>query len=132
MVCGFPHKFHPKLISNFLDELERVFDNYQNDWQFVDETSNRKETPIWDWVTIDAYADVHQELRLVVDNFMRIELELLRFALAVDTKSIYIRSKPKKPKKEKKKRKRKSSVDVTEGRSLDECFEELKSLNVKL
>lgn len=81
-------------------------------------------------MTIDVYADVHQELRLIVDNFMRIELELLRVALAVDNKSKYIKAKPKKPKKEKKRRKRKPSLDVTEGRNLEDCFEELKSLNV--
>lgn len=96
---------------------------------FIDETSNRTEAPIWDWVTIDAYADVHKELRLIVDDFMRIELELLRVALAVERKTKYVPPKHKKPKKEKKK-KRKPSVDVTEGRSLEECYDELKSLNV--
>lgn len=59
---------------------------------------------------------------------MRIELELLRVALAVDNKERYVPLKPKKPKKEKKKRK--EPVDVTEGRSLEECYEELKALNV--
>lgn len=80
-------------------------------------------------MTIDAFADIHQELRRTVDEFMRIELELLRVALAVDNKSRYVPLKPKKPKKEKKS-KRDPSPDVTEGRSLDECYEELKSLNV--
>jgi hypothetical protein len=94
--------------------------------------ANRKEAPIWNWVTIDAYADVHKELRLIVDDFMRIELELLRVALAADKKTKYVPSKPKKPKKPKKgkKRKQKPAVDVTEGRSLEECYEELKALNV--
>lgn len=96
---------------------------------FIDETSNRTEAPVWDWVTIDAYADVHKELRLIVDDFMRIELELLRVALAVERKTKYVPPKHKKPKKEKKKN-RKPSVDVTEGRSLEECYDELKSLNV--
>lgn len=95
---------------------------------FIDEISNRTEAPVWDWVTIDAYADVHKELRLIVDDFMRIELELLRVALAVERKAKYAPPKHKKPKKEKKKRK--PSVDVTEGRSLEECYDELKSLNV--
>lgn len=111
-----------------LDDLDKTFADFQLDWRFIDESSNRTEAPIWDWVTIDAYADVHRELRLIVDDFMRIELELLRVALAVETKTRYVPPKHKKPKKEKKKRK--PSADVTEGRSLDECYEELKSRNV--
>lgn len=81
-------------------------------------------------MTIDAYADVHKELRLIVDNLMRIELELLRVSLAVDNKTTYVKPKPKKPKKDRKKKRIKEDVDVTEGRSLDECYEELKLLNV--
>lgn len=86
--------------------------------------------PIWEWVTVDAYADVQKELRQIVDGFMRIELELLRVALAKDNREPYVRLKPKQPKKEKKKKK--MPEDVTEGRSFDECYEELKSLNVNL
>lgn len=100
-----------------------------NDWQFIDEVENRTESPIWDWVTVDAFADVHKELRIIVDDFMRIELELLRVALAVDNKTRYNPPKHKKPKKEKKK-KRQESLDVTEERSLEECYEELKALKV--
>lgn len=92
---------------------------------------NHKEAPIWDWVTIDAFCDVHKELRLIVDNFMRVELELLRVALAIETKTRYVPPKPKKPKKEKKKKKKRTSVeDVTEGKSIQECYKELKELNV--
>lgn len=64
---------------------------------------------------------------------MRIELELLRVALARDTKSKNVAPKAKKPKKEKKKKTKKMkkpAVDVTEGRNLEECYEELKSMNV--
>lgn len=114
-------------IKLFADELESFFNYYKKEWQFFDEMENRTEAPIWEWVTIDAYADVHKELRIIVDDFMRIELELLRFALTVDNKTRYNLPKRKKPKK---KKKRKESVDVTEGRSLDECYQELKKLNV--
>lgn len=115
----------------FSAELDETFATFKNDWKFIDKLKNRVEAPIWEWVTIDAFADVQKELRLIVDDFMRVELELLRVALARDTKQRYIPLKHKKPKKEKKK-KRHESVDVTEGRSLEECFEELKSLNVRL
>lgn len=67
---------------------------------------------------------------------MRIELEVLRFALSIDMKKPYQPSKQKKPKKEKKKKgkkkQRKSLEDVMEGRSVDECYEELVKLNVGL
>lgn len=92
---------------------------------------NRTETPIWDWVTIEAYADVQKELRLIVDDFMRIELELLRVALAKDNEEPYVYPKRKQAK-EKRDRKKKKSVDLIEGRTLDECYAELKSLNVRL
>lgn len=113
------------------DALNEVFENYKHDWKLIEELGNRAEAPIWEWVTIDAYADVHKELRQIVDAFMRIELELLRVALASDKKERYFPAKPKKPKKEKKKKKREPK-DVTEGRSLDDCYEELKSLNVNI
>jgi hypothetical protein len=113
------------------DELEETFEICENDWKFIDDLSNRTEAPIWEWVTVDAHADVQQELRHIVDGFMRIELELLRVALAADKKEKYVPLKRKKPKKAKKKKKREPK-DVTEGRSLDECYEELKALNVNL
>jgi len=82
-----------------------------------------------DFITTDAYCDVHKELRLIVDNFMRIELELLRIALAVDTKTKYVPPKPKKEKK-KKKKKEKEVVDVFEDKSAEEHYQELRKLNV--
>lgn len=117
-----------QIYANLPVELEKSFSDYEHDWQFLDEMENRTEKPIWDWVTLDAYADVHKELHLVVDDFMRIELEILRVALAVDQKTRYVPPKHKRPKKEKKKRKS-SEVDVTEGRDLAECYDELKALN---
>lgn len=122
------------IVAHYLsipDDLDKTFFDYKSDWKFIDELANRDESPISDWVTADAYADVHQELRRIVDGFMRIELELLRVALTIDTKTRYAPPKPKKPKKEKK-RKSKSIDDVTEGRSLEECYDELKALNVSL
>lgn len=114
-----------------LDELDETFATYERDWQFIDELKNRTETPIWDWVTIEAYSDVQKELRLIVDDFMRIELELLRVALAADNEEPYVFPKRRQPKKENQ-RKKKKSVDLIEGRTLDECYAELKSLNVRL
>lgn len=110
-------------------DLENTFESYQRDWQFVDEVGDKNEAPVWDWVTIDAYADVHKELRLIVDEFMRIELELLRVSLAADKKEPYAKPKPKKEKK-KRSKKPKKQPDALEGRSLEECYNELKALEV--
>lgn len=110
--------------------LEQSFDDYEREWQFIDELDDKTESPIKEWITTDTYAEVHQELRLIVDDMMRIELELLRMALSRDNKTQYTPAKRKKPKKEKKKKKEIVEIDVTEDRSLEECFQELKDMNV--
>jgi hypothetical protein len=122
--------FEEKTLS---DALERTLVNGQHDFEFIDELKNRKELPIWEWVTIDAYCDVHKELRLIVDDLMRVELELLRYALSMDLNKNYVPQKPRKQKKDKKKKRpRKSTYDVFEKRSVEECFIELTELNVDL
>lgn len=112
------------------DDLETSFNDYNHDWKLIDELYNRTESPIWDWVTIDAYSDVHKELRQTVDGFMRIELEILRAALAFENNTRYVPPIPKKQKK-KRRKKKKPEDDDTEERSLEECCEELKASNVK-
>lgn len=114
-----------------LDSLESTFKDLIHEWQDIDELKNWNEAPIWDWVTIDAYADVHQELRKVVDNFMRVELEILRFALSRDTDTEY-KKQPTKKERKRKKKKEKEVVDVYDGKSYEECFEDLKKINVKI
>lgn len=59
---------------------------------------------------------------------MRVELEILRFALARDNDVDYVRQKPKKEKK--KKKKKENLIDVYGEKSLEECYEELKRMNV--
>lgn len=61
---------------------------------------------------------------------MKLELELLRAALAKDKKRKYKKRKGKKLKK-KTIKKPKKKIDVTEGRDLQDCFEELKDLKVR-
>lgn len=112
-----------------LDTLESTFKDLIHEWKDIDELKNWNEAPIWDWVTIDAYADVHQELRKVVDNFMRVELEILKIALSRDNDTEYKKQAPKKEKKPRKK-KEKEVPDVYDGKSYEECFEDLKKINV--
>lgn len=58
--------------KTFLAALETSFEEYENDWYFINEIKNPKEDPIMEWITIDKYAEVHQELRPIVDEFMRL------------------------------------------------------------
>ncbi|CRL02257.1 CLUMA_CG015424, isoform A [Clunio marinus] len=105
-----------KQSKNF-EDLQESFNVYEHEWKFINEIKNRHEVPIWDWVTIDAYADVHKELRLIVDDFMRIELELLRVALAIDNETKYVPPKRKKEK-NKKKNKKKCLLTLLKGEAL--------------
>jgi hypothetical protein len=118
-------------ISEFLEtvDLFKTWEVYENEWRFVDESD---EGPVQNFVSLENYAQVHQELRPIVDEFMRIEFELLRKALAKDKKKRYKPQKPKKPKKEKRERAPKKVFDATEGKSLEECYEELKEMNVSV
>lgn len=88
-----------------------------------------------EWITIDKFAEVHQELRPIVDEFMRIEYELLRQALAKDNKKKY---KPQKPKKQRKKKgkkgkggkKKKGQVNLLEENTVEELYQELLDLKI--
>lgn len=114
----------------FLVELEKLQSEYHSQFQFIDET--RQETPIYDWITIDAFADVHRQQRMLIDDLMRIELELLRMALARDQRTKYKPPKHKKPprKEKKNKKKQRESVDLVTERGLENCYQELKAMNV--
>lgn len=46
-------------------------ESYNKDWINVDEANNINEEPYMEWIREDKYAEVHQELRLVIDNLMR-------------------------------------------------------------
>jgi hypothetical protein len=64
---------------------------------------------------------------------MRIELELLRVALSKDERTKYIPQKRKKDKKKKKKKKNpRETIDLVSERGLNECYQELKSMNVNI
>lgn len=58
-------------MSVISDELEKTYKEYEDDWCFIDEAKNPKEGPIMEWIATDKYAEVHQELRPIVDEFMR-------------------------------------------------------------
>lgn len=70
--------------------------DYERDWKFINEFSNPKSLPYTEWIELDKYAELHMELRMVVDELMRLEYELLQEALCEDLNKAY--KPPKKPK----------------------------------
>ncbi|XP_065079476.1 dynein regulatory complex protein 11 [Ochlerotatus camptorhynchus] len=124
----------PEFATNAYITIEETIERYEKDWFFIDELENADELPIMDWITLDKFAELHQELRPIVDEVLRGERELLQKALCKDSKKKY---KPAKPKKEKKKRKgkgkgkkKKDAPDLTADRTIDSLYEELVEKNV--
>lgn len=74
----------------------------KRDWRFIDEFANVKSEPYMEWIEEDKYAELHVELRAVVDDLMRVEYELLRMAWSKDVKKKYRAPKAPKEKKAKK------------------------------
>lgn len=104
--------------------IEQIIVEYKREWEFIDEHLNVKELPITDWVTNEKFSEVYKELRLIVDDMMRLEYELLQRALAKDKKKKYKAPKKKKPKK-KKGKKGKQEKDLTAHRMIESIFYEM-------
>nr|XP_029713011.1 IQ and AAA domain-containing protein 1-like [Aedes albopictus] len=123
----------PEFATNAYITIEESIARYEKDWYFIDELDSEEELPIMEWITLDKFAEVHQELRPIVDEVLRGERELLQKALCKDNKKKY---KPAKPKKEKRKRKgkkgkkKKEAPDLTADRTIDSLYEELIEKNV--
>lgn len=96
-------------------------------WRNKDETMNFKQGPYEDMVYTDKYNEVEMELRKVVDDMMRQELELLQTALDRDRlqKGKKIKKSAKKARRSGKKSKKKKEKDLTPDRTTESLFEEL-------
>ncbi|KAK9869258.1 hypothetical protein WA026_003009 [Henosepilachna vigintioctopunctata] len=96
-------------------------------WDFRDELLNPEEKHYMDIITEQRCYEVQLEMRKIVDEMMRLELELLNDALARDRNKKP--KKGKKGKKKKKKRKRKGKKrggkDLTADRTTEDLFQEL-------
>lgn len=109
--------------------LNKTVENYERDWRFIDEGANTKSEPYQEFVDLDQYSDVHKELRLVADEIMRLEYELLRIAHCKDKKLKY--KAPKEPKKKRGKKKKKKFVDERFGdRLVETVYDEMKEAGV--
>lgn len=121
---GRTYEFDQKeFITPAYIKLETTMEEYEREWTFIDEGKNLKEFPYMDFITIDQYSDVHKELHTIVDEFMKIEYELLKMALASDQKTKYKVQKERK--KKNKKRKQKKIKDLTKDRTIESIFQEL-------
>ncbi|KAH8370364.1 hypothetical protein KR093_003160 [Drosophila rubida] len=107
-------------------KIEQTMKQFSIDWRNVDEYLNKNHDPIKEWVTEEQMEVIHQELRQLVDEYMRIEYELLREAWAKDKKVPYKALKVKNAKVKKSKKKRRKPFDPTEDRTLDSLYNELK------
>lgn len=87
-----------------LVKFDEEVDQHQRDWRFIDEFANPKSDPYMEWISEEKFAELHVELRAVVDELMRVEYELLRMAHAKDLSKKY--RPPKKPKAKKAKKKK--------------------------
>ncbi|EDW70357.1 dynein regulatory complex protein 11 [Drosophila virilis] len=115
--------------SKPIEKIEATMKQFSIDWRNVDEYLNKNHDPIKSWVTEEQLDIIHHELRELVDEYMRVEYELLRKALATDQNVPYKPQKVKKPKKKKGKKKKKP-VDPTGDRTLSSLYNELKDEGV--
>ncbi|EDW76814.2 uncharacterized protein Dwil_GK18501 [Drosophila willistoni] len=111
--------------SKAIEKIEETMKDFSIQWRNIDEYLNKNHDPIKDWITEEELSKIHQELRNLVDEYMRVEYELLRKALAKDTKTKYKPQKVRKAKSKKPKKKKKPK-DMTEDRTLDSLYNELK------
>ncbi|CAD7081244.1 unnamed protein product [Hermetia illucens] len=115
-------------VSPYYEEMKEIMKEYETEWANIDEKQNVNEDPYMEWISLDKFAEAHQELRLAVDELMRVEFELLRKALAEDRRKKYKPQKKKKQKKKKGKRgkKKKQPKDLTADRTIESLYHELK------
>ncbi|XP_026761943.1 IQ and AAA domain-containing protein 1-like [Galleria mellonella] len=94
-------------IGKTLEHLQSAWLDYQNQWQSIDNADPSKDAVkgyIMQLVTENAYKDVQLQLRPIVDEMMKLELNLLRNSLKADYLAAGI-AKPPQSKKRKKPKK---------------------------
>ncbi|CRK93455.1 CLUMA_CG006991, isoform A [Clunio marinus] len=113
--------------SSFLPEIKTGIDEYNEIWRTKDESSNLKQLHYEDMIYAEKYREVEMELRKIVDEMMRNELDLLQIALDKDraAKGKKVKKGGKKARRTGKKSKKKKEKDLTPDRTTESLFEEL-------
>lgn len=111
----------------FKPQLNFVWCRFNDVWKEKDESMNPAQAYYKNMIYTDKYAEAERELRTVIDNMMRQELELLQAALERDRTQRGKKSKKnnKKARRSGKKSKKKKEKDLTPDRTTESLFEEL-------
>lgn len=99
---GKRHDFDRNSMS--LKQLDETITEYELNWRNIDEVKNVYNKPYDELIALDIMCQLHQDLRIQVDELMRIEHELLRMALAKEMGEKFKRAKKRKEKKKKPKK----------------------------
>ncbi|XP_025270729.1 dynein regulatory complex protein 11 isoform X2 [Camponotus floridanus] len=113
--------------SNFLPELIHANQEYQDVWRDKDESANPMQLPYNDMIEAEKTREVEDEVRIVVDQTMRGDIEALQAALDRDRgfKGKRAKKPQKRIRRSGKKNKRKKEKDLTPDRTTESLFEEL-------
>ncbi|XP_029162150.1 dynein regulatory complex protein 11 isoform X4 [Nylanderia fulva] len=113
--------------SNFLPELIQANQEYQDVWRDKDESTNPMQLPYRDMIEAEKTREVEDEVRTVVDQAIRNDIEALQAALDRDRgfKGKRAKKPQKRLRRSGKKNKRKKEKDLTPDRTTESLFEEL-------
>lgn len=113
------------IVSTFLPEMNAKRDEYEEIWKSKDETSNPNQHHYEDMIEHEQMAEMEDELRKIVDEMMRNELQLLQEAFDRDRGYKSKKAKKASKKVRGKKSKKKKEKDLTPDRTTESLFEEL-------
>lgn len=113
------------MVSSFVPEMNAKREEFEEIWRHKDESINPCQYHYNDIIEHEQMTDLEDELRKIVDEMMRSELQLLQEAFDKDRG--YKGKKPKKASKKirAKKTKKKKEKDLTPDRTTESLFEEL-------
>lgn len=115
------------IVSSFIPELTVRKEEYDENWRNKNEFNNPYQYHYLDIIENEQMASMENELRKVVDEMMRAELQLLQEAFDKDRghKGKKQKKASKKARKGSKKSKKKKEKDLTPDRTTESLFEEL-------
>ncbi|XP_026465095.1 IQ and AAA domain-containing protein 1-like [Ctenocephalides felis] len=111
--------------SMFLPEIKNGIEEYEDTWANRDESDNPEQRHCQHLVYQQKKYEVETELRKIVDDMMRSELEQLQLALEKDRGKKSKKAPKKKSRRSGKKGKKKKEKDLTPDRTTASLFEEL-------
>ncbi|XP_031839802.2 dynein regulatory complex protein 11 isoform X1 [Nomia melanderi] len=113
--------------SNFLSELMHANQEYQEVWKSKDESTNVAQLPYTNMIEKEKTEEVEHEVRVIVDQELRGDIEALQNALDRDKglKGKRAKKTQKRIRRSGKKNKKRKEKDLTPDRTTESLFEEL-------